>query len=886
MSAEPDPTPAPLPCQAPAPPPSPQDEGGAAPISLREACLAALWYTVLTGVFFAPFLFGGRTFLPADFLMCTPPWYDPSVAVHNFDLFDAIIYYHPVNVLLHEGLQQGVFPAWNPYNFGGHPLAANGQSGLFYLPRLVLQALCSPTTAHDWLLVLHTFGAGFCMFAFARRLGQSTAGALLSGTVWMFNGFSTTWLEMEFGIVVAANLAATLWALDVARERLWGAAAAAVALSFLLVCGHLQAVLYALAIIVTISAWRLLRAPRARGGVARVLAAVVLGSLLATPMLLPTLQLVSESQRPVIALSYEMAVHRQFLAWFAPTLVAPDALGSPVNNFALVRIREGGYFIYPELCAYCGLVPLLLALVGAGGRGTPRFVALAALVAVILPATPLYAPVWLLPGLSRIIATRVVFIWVFAVAVLSGFGLDRLHPRHLPRLAWAALLVLVGWGGAVAALHLQTAPVLARAWLAAGAVRLPHREFYHDAETYRAAVETVIRQQYAWDNPSVWMPLAWGTLALIWALGFAHLGREGQWTRWRHTAGAILMVLTCVDLMAFGMRFNTTAAASDVFPPNPTTEFLQQRTGHARAMGLGTFKPDTLLPAFVQDVGGYDSFYPRAASEYLTFMEKGFLREGEMLTNQVFPLSRWDTPLVDLLGVRFFVTYPDRELAGLPLVAQTPLRIYENPRALPRFFEATRFCVMTHGPEILALLADRRFPCREVVILEEDPGLGAPRAQPPADPSPSGTGAPARQDAALPRPGTTPSPLVHASGQAGSTPSPDRPHEVTEKPRPSGWPGYHPTRVELISRGEHPRILVLTDTFAPGWVARVDGREVPILRADYMFRAVAVPAGTHDVVFSYEPAALRVGLAVAAGTLCIIVGMLAASLRRRLREDP
>jgi uncharacterized membrane protein YfhO len=49
--------------------------------------------------------------------------------------------------------------------------------------------------------------------------------------------------------------------------------------------------------------------------------------------------------------------------------------------------------------------------------------------------------------------------------------------------------------------------------------------------------------------------------------------------------------------------------------------------------------------------------------------------------------------------------------------------------------------------------------------------------------------------------------------------------------------------------------LVLNDPYQPWWFAEVDGGEAPLLRANVLFRAVAVPAGRHQIRFAFRPLA-------------------------------
>ncbi len=54
-------------------------------------------------------------------------------------------------------------------------------------------------------------------------------------------------------------------------------------------------------------------------------------------------------------------------------------------------------------------------------------------------------------------------------------------------------------------------------------------------------------------------------------------------------------------------------------------------------------------------------------------------------------------------------------------------------------------------------------------------------------------------------------------------------------------------------------LLILADSFYPGWRAYVDGREENILRANLFFRAVPLTAGEHTVEFRYEPLSFTLG---------------------------
>lgn len=167
------------------------------------------------------------------------------------------------------------------------------------------------------------------------------------------------------------------------------------------------------------------------------------------------------------------------------------------------------------------------------------------------------------------------------------------------------------------------------------------------------------------------------------------------------------------------------------------------------------------------------------------------------------------------------------------------VKIYQNVQALPRAYLAGQVLAADDDAAALAVLAGPEFePARQVVVLAEELAAAGLLALAARLDNPAVTGA----------------------------------VQVTE---------YQPEEVVLDVRLEAPGVLVLADTWYPGWRATVDGAPATLLRANYLFRALLLPAGQHRVQFEYRPASLSrgAGISLAAAVLLALIG--AVGVRRR-----
>ena len=92
---------------------------------------------------------------------------------------------------------------------------------------------------------------------------------------------------------------------------------------------------------------------------------------------------------------------------------------------------------------------------------------------------------------------------------------------------------------------------------------------------------------------------------------------------------------------------------------------------------------------------------------------------------------------------------------------------------------------------------------------------------------------------------------------------------------------YHPNDVTVEVSSNDVSFLVFSDTNYDGWKVFVDGKEEPLLSANYNFKAVKVPKGSHVITFLFKPSDFYRGLVLSLLGLFIVFSLLFYDLRRR-----
>ncbi|CAM4054953.1 YfhO family protein [Flavobacterium antarcticum] len=101
---------------------------------------------------------------------------------------------------------------------------------------------------------------------------------------------------------------------------------------------------------------------------------------------------------------------------------------------------------------------------------------------------------------------------------------------------------------------------------------------------------------------------------------------------------------------------------------------------------------------------------------------------------------------------------------------------------------------------------------------------------------------------------------------------------------------YKPNFIKYTTENANKGVAVFSEIYYPkGWIATIDGKEVPIFRTDYTLRGLEIPAGKHTVEFKFEPQVVKTGSTIVLisglGMLLLIAGGIYFENKRRTKNN-
>jgi hypothetical protein len=280
---------------------------------------------------------------------------------------------------------------------------------------------------------------------------------------------------------------------------------------------------------------------------------------------------------------------------------------------------------------------------------------------------------------------------------------------------------------------------------------------------------------------------------------------------------AALILVQLASSVPFARGFHSVMPAGEFFPRTSAIDFLARDAGGAR---VSLPLPNIADVFGLADPTGCDAMNALRISR-LVNGGSDFGRYGNRPATLREPVPG---PVLDLLGVRDILVKPRGPSPAPGLVVAydgRDARVWRNPSALPLAFLVPRTRVAGDEEALRLLETGRADPRREALVTEGHPFSG-------------GSG--------ICR--------IEAHG---------------------------PGSLVVTTAAAAPSFLVFLEAWDSGWTARVDGVRSRVVRSDYAFCGVAVPAGAHRVTFSYRPLSFTVGL---------ILTLLAAAIMAALSAIP
>lgn len=713
--------------------------------------------------------------------------------------------HHPVKTFLADELRHGRLAQWNPYMGLGVPLAGTAVDAHQHPFNLLLASLPFELAFKAWVLLCYVLG-GFGAFGWARRVGLSFAPALASGIAFALSGFLVSSSDNVTYLTAAASIPWVLWAFEafLAQGGPLRLAALAAASWFLAAAGDPQAWGFTVGIFVLRGLVPVVAARPRAVPLRRTVLAAGTAAVAAAPVLLPVILWMPLTLRMSAGLDTagpaRWDLHPLRLLEFAlPSLFEASrggAAGGPFQAFAGDALNS-----IPWVASiYAGVACLALAVFALRRSGPARLLGAGALV-LAWAATGHHLGFTALakhaPVLGSFRYWEKLTVWpTLFLALAAGFGLEHLLQERRPARR-------LSFAAAAAA------GLLLAAW---SSLRLFPAAWMSALSRPGVAVSDTGQLL---DNLQRAAGITGVILLLLASAAFA-LSR-GVLAR---AAPLVFVGILTLDAASANVRAYLLAPPETVRPGPELSAWLRGRKELPRLL-----TPFDLSSHRWPHLPEFESTWRWGASTFTAPWNVGS-RVGNFDSYTALHPERtvgfrFDAGLqhlashVGLWGVQYAVV--PGHLSHAPKIGlRSPFRVVGRDRELPAFVVE-----LPHRPRVyLATRVDQ-----------------------------------------VDRAGARAFALDPASVTSDRT--------VVEAPVPASQPAGPPGTATLVAEGTdrvdveidalRPALLVLNDQAAPGWRAEVDGREQPILTANYLVRGVWVDAGRHQVKFQYRAPGLRLG---------------------------
>lgn len=734
----------------------------------------------------------------------------------------------------------GEVPLWNPFLLSNGAFAADPQTFMFY-PINLLYFFINTHLVTSFSVIFHLILLGVSMYFFMRVLKVSRFSAFVSAIIITFSGKLMSSLFVS-GHTTFLNFAWTplifaLFELAIQKKNIHYSILAGIAMAFQLMGLHSQIFIYTLFCFFLYFIFRLFTAKHDDKRKARFKTSIYFLVLIISFILVYSVQLFSTFELYTLTerqggTPWEFASSYSLPPKQLISFIFPHIFGTPVEH------TYWGAENFWELTGYIGVIALLLSFFALTLKRN-KFVYFFAGLAIfsILFSLGKYFPLYyffykFIPLINMFrIPSRMLFMYSFSIAVLSGMGINSLMDaikknknKDFLKKILRILLILSIIGIVTFSFVLifkenilSHGQDLVLKYYESGA--LPNvGDYSRSLDYYLENVTTVFNSIF---NDAIIIIVSFVSFSILLLLLTLRKIKPKFFS-------IALIILILIELWSFAIPAIQMKGSEELFDKSDIIRFLENDKTNYRVLDIFDWK--IAHASISENIGNKNNIYqinkiiPLAQKDYkelifpLSYEVKSFdqIQENRLL-------------LLNLLNTKYFLTrtpinhndfkliYDKSQAIDFKSGSNTYLKnvetlyIYENKAAFPRAFIVPNALLIKDKKERINIINSSSFDAKKYVIIEEDLDV----------------------------------PLNNKGEFKEAT--------ITY---------YSPNKIIVEINMDHQGFLVLSEMWYPDWNAYENGNKLELLKVNQLFRGVYLTEGKHMIKFKFEPVSITLGLIV------------------------